>query len=330
VIDLRVLAIALGGETLHGYVMAPGPGHSLRDRSLKVWVDGDRKLACCSFAGDPWSLCIDYVRAKLGRSVSQVMTLKDGRNPMECLTDAMHRWHKDAADYRAGGNYAAHVWNSAVDPGGTPVADYLSRRKLELDEGMAGRLVRYLEHCPRGAQRVPAMLVRFSRIANPLTELALEEDLPVQCVQRVFLDPAQNKGHSGRSLLGHPFSLPMPLLREGRVCLPPKQPVLAMKPSPDHAVEVGVHLSEGLETGLAAMMAGFKPLWAVYSAQAMTLFPVLPGIEVITLMADKDESGAGERAAFACKRRWEAAGRQARVVIPNTIGDWADAWAARR
>ena len=130
--------------------------------------------------------------------------------------------------------------------------------------------------------------------------------------------------------MGHPFSLPKPFLHDGIVTTGPSEPLQAMKLSPDEEVSMGLHLAEGFETGLAAMMAGFRPLWATYSADAMARFPVLPGIEAVTLMADNDKTGAGERAAFACKRRWEAAGREARIIIRNEVGDWADLWEAGR
>ena len=37
-------------------------------------------------------------------------------------------------------------------------------------------------------------------------------------------------------------------------------------------------------------------------------------------MADNDNSGTGQRAAETCARRWVAAGREARLLLPHKIG----------
>ena len=71
------------------------------------------------------------------------------RTPQERLAAALQAWEKDAATCRQDGLLANRLWSRAVDPGGTMAADYLDGRGLELDEGMAGRLVRFLEDCPR-------------------------------------------------------------------------------------------------------------------------------------------------------------------------------------
>ncbi|WP_237213994.1 DUF7146 domain-containing protein [Falsiroseomonas oryziterrae] len=92
---------------------------------------------------------------------------------------------------------------------------------------------------------------------------------------------------------------------------------------PDADVSTGLGLAEGIETALAVMQrAGWSPVWAATSAGAMDRFPVLPGIEALTIFADAD--GAGIKAARACGRRWAAAGREARLLAPPA-GDWNDA-----
>jgi hypothetical protein len=91
----------------------------------------------------------------------------------------------------------------------------------------------------------------------------------------------------------------------------------------DEDVGAGLGLAEGIETALAVMQrAGWSPVWAATSAGAMDRFPVLPGIEALTIFADAD--GAGIKAARECGRRWAAAGREARLLAPPA-GDWNDA-----
>lgn len=67
-IDLRNLAIALGGEIRGQEILAPGPGHSASDRSLSVKVDAGAPdgFVVNSFAGDDPIASRDYVREKAG------------------------------------------------------------------------------------------------------------------------------------------------------------------------------------------------------------------------------------------------------------------------
>jgi hypothetical protein len=91
----------------------------------------------------------------------------------------------------------------------------------------------------------------------------------------------------------------------------------------DAEVGQGLGLSEGIETGLAVMAAGWAPAWAAIDAGNLGAFPVLAGIESLTIFADHDKAGlqAGEM----CRARWRAARREARIVNPRTLGaDWAD------
>jgi hypothetical protein len=91
---------------------------------------------------------------------------------------------------------------------------------------------------------------------------------------------------------------------------------------PDEAVTLGLGMAEGLETALSVMQAfGWRPVWAATSAGAIRTFPVLAGIEALTVFADPD--GAGMTAAETCATRWAAAGREARICIPPR-GDFND------
>lgn len=92
---------------------------------------------------------------------------------------------------------------------------------------------------------------------------------------------------------------------------------------PDEDVTAGLGLAEGIETSLAVMQrVGWRPIWAATSAGAIARFPVLAGIEALTVFADAD--GPGMRAARQCCRRWAAAGREPRILAPPA-GDWDDA-----
>jgi hypothetical protein len=66
-LNLASIAAALGGEISGGQVLAPGPGHSCRDRSLAVKLNDKGDLVVHSFAGDDPIVCKDYVRQACGR-----------------------------------------------------------------------------------------------------------------------------------------------------------------------------------------------------------------------------------------------------------------------
>lgn len=66
--NLMSIARAMGGEVAGDHVMAPGPGHSARDRSLGIWIDPSAPdlLRVHSHAGDDRRACLDYVKARRG------------------------------------------------------------------------------------------------------------------------------------------------------------------------------------------------------------------------------------------------------------------------
>jgi hypothetical protein len=67
--DARSVAFALGGEVVgRDQVLAPGPGHSAKDRSLSVQLNPNAPdgILVFSHAGDDALVCKNYVRRKLG------------------------------------------------------------------------------------------------------------------------------------------------------------------------------------------------------------------------------------------------------------------------
>ncbi len=84
---------------------------------------------------------------------------------------------------------------------------------------------------------------------------------------------------------------------------------------PDDAVTTGLGIAEGIETALSLAHA-FTPVWSVIDAGNLAAFPVLPGVECLTIAADHDDVGIA--AAHACAERWTAAGREVRIVMADT------------
>jgi hypothetical protein len=82
----------------------------------------------------------------------------------------------------------------------------------------------------------------------------------------------------------------------------------------DHEVTLGLGLVEGVEDGIAVLLSGWRPIWAAADAGALAKFPVLHGIECLTVFADADT--AGMQAARQCADRWTVADKEARISPP--------------
>jgi putative DNA primase/helicase len=187
--------------------------------------------------------------------------------------------------------WALRLWREARPAKGTLVETYLASRGLGLPSGLIGGTedsLRFHPECPRGEARLPAMLGLMRGIVT---------DRPVG-VHRTFLRDdglAKAAVEPNKMMLGR---------SKGAV----------LKLSPDQDVTLGLGLTEGIEDGLAVLNSGFAPVWVCLSAGGLMNFPVLGGIETLTVFSDNDSAGA--RAAQACIERWQAAGKRARIVAP--------------
>lgn len=91
---------------------------------------------------------------------------------------------------------------------------------------------------------------------------------------------------------------------------------------PDDMVTGGLAVAEGIETSLS-IAHSFAPVWCLIDAGNLAAFPVLAGVECLVIGADND--AAGIKAARECADRWARAGRDVRVILPNSVGaDWND------
>jgi hypothetical protein len=75
-------------------------------------------------------------------------------------------------------------------------------------------------------------------------------------------------------------------------------------------------IGEGVETCLAAIEATAQHAWAALSTSGMTALELPPIVRTVVILADHDESGAGERASRLAADRWLAEGRRVRIAIP--------------
>jgi hypothetical protein len=188
------------------------------------------------------------------------------------------------------------IWNGASDAGGTLVETYLALRGLELPDGVTHNVIRFHPALYHEGKRAPGMVLLFRDIVT---------DKPT-AIHRTFL--ARDGTKLDRKMLG---------------------PVAgcAIKLSAHEDVSLGLHIGEGIETGIAGMMLGFAPMWVLGSAGAIASFPVLSGIECLTILTDNDKANAktgktpGQNAAKECSQRWTDAGCEVRRIVPNTVGE---------
>ncbi|CAJ0873909.1 hypothetical protein R77569_02569 [Ralstonia mannitolilytica] len=89
---------------------------------------------------------------------------------------------------------------------------------------------------------------------------------------------------------------------------------------PAEAVTAGLGIAEGIETALSLAWA-YAPVWACIDAGNLAAFPVLPGIEALTIGADNDVAGAA--AAQGCAYRWAGAAREVYITkqAENDLND---------
>jgi hypothetical protein len=193
---------------------------------------------------------------------------------------------------------AARIWGSGGDPRVPLMKRYLDSRRLELTDDLVGRVVRFDGASPwknenEEIEYRPVMLLAFRSIA----------DDSLVAVHRTLLSDDGRK--LDRRMLGPAGGA-------------------AIKIDDDTDVEQGLHISEGFESGLAGRQLGFRPVWALGSASAIGKFPVLSGIDALTIFGETDDAGDNLTNAKACARRWIEAGREAWLLRPNIAGDMND------
>jgi hypothetical protein len=189
---------------------------------------------------------------------------------------------------------ARRLWREAVPAAGTLVETYFAHRGLHLEPGMP---LRFHAHAWRNRAKGPPGPAMVALMTHP------ERNEPTG-VHVTYLRPdgrGKADGPAAKVMLGH----------RGIIRL-----------SPDEEATLGLGLAEGIETSVAVMQRlNWRPVWAATCAGAIATFPMLPGIEGLTVFADAD--AAGMRAAEACARRWSEAGREATIWAPER-GDWRD------
>lgn len=197
--------------------------------------------------------------------------------------------------------YAMRIWNEGLPIEGTAGARYLQGRGLD-PSTMAD--LRFHASCPfQGGRRFPAIV-------------ALMRDIwtnEPRAIHRIFIEP-DGSGKSRNPGLGG----------NAKWSLAPTAGT-AVKLSPDEDLTHGLLIAEGIENAGFAMALGFRPAWALCGSGNVGSFPVLPGIEHLTIAGDTDPGGV--KAANDCVERWINAGARSHVIFNiRDKSDLNDLW----
>jgi putative DNA primase/helicase len=282
------IAKALGGRKAGTAWIAPCPAHEDSEPSLSIRdAEGGKLLVHCH-AGCDQSQVIAELRShglwheNNDRTRRYSQPAAPARPPRGQLVES---------DSVLNRRRAAALWQNATPIAATIAAKYLAtRRILHLAADIDGKVLRFHPLCPYDGSRHPCLLALMRDVGTN----------EPRAIQRTALTQTGEK--IGRRTLG------------------PKTGA-AIKFSPDEHVTIGLAVGEGIETMLSAMQLGFSPAWALGDAGNVRAFPVLSGVECLTIIVDNDESGTGQRAALDCSSRWTGAGHEVIRVIPDRRGD---------
>jgi len=85
--------------------------------------------------------------------------------------------------------------------------------------------------------------------------------------------------------------------------------------TPFTEVTHGLGICEGVVDGLVLLAIEQAPIWCAMDCGSISSFPLVPGIESLTIFADNDAPGI--KAARSCNRKWADADREVRIIYPT-------------
>jgi putative DNA primase/helicase len=288
-VNAAEIAHALGGRRTGRAFMARCPVHNDRTPSLSI-ADGERGLLVKCFAGCEARDVLAELRAR------GLLSARQNDRPPRCD----YRPRDTVLSHDRDPEFMRRLWRESHDPRATLAETYLQSRGLDLEPDLCGRVLRFHPQCPFGpGTKAPALIARFSPIANDPGE-----DAPPVALLRVGLE---EHGHKiGKKMLG---------------------PVAgaAIKLDADEDVTYGLGICEGLEDALDVRQRGWRPIWALGSADAIKTFPLLAGVDALTIFADNDPNKVGLDRARACADTWRSACRAVAILPPRGAKDWNEA-----
>ena len=306
--NLRSIAHALGGEVSGQQVLAPGPGHSRKDRSLSVRLSPDAPDGFLAFshAGDDWRTCRDYVRGRLG-----IETERREHHAEKRLVRPPPRSEPSDARMR---NIAREIFSETVEPRDTIVERYfeVERRLPNIIDDKLALTIRYHKSCPFGAGkdafRAPAIVCALRDLRGLCgacqelgdldeVELGILRDINrVVSIQRIQLSDDGKKVGRGMSLG------------------PMGDAVILCSSVWDIFYASHACISEGLETALTMRALGHEGAVALGGCGRFKRLDLPFHIARVTISGERD--AASESGWRQAGERWAREGRDVDIWLP--------------
>lgn len=275
-LDPRRMAELLGGDLVgRDNLLAPGPGHSAKDRSLSIRLvpTAPEGFLVHSFAGDDPVVCKDHVRRSLGLESAGSNAWRPRRRPLPQRRTGQGRRLSDKGDAHSQSrlSLALSLWRRSTPIEGTLAERYLHARRCT---GGSPATLRFL--APRKREQHPAMIAAFGIPDEPEPgRLEMRDD----CVAGVHLTllaaDGSAKAGTGRDKLMVGSSTGSPIV------LAPPNDLLALT------------ICEGIEDALSINQVTRQGAWAAGSAGRLpALADIVPTyIDSVTIVADADDVG---------------------------------------
>ena len=248
--------------------------------SFSLALSGHRRGRWCDWETDERGDMLDLVARVRGVRPKEALSI--GREilgaPVSPIATKPRAVPKDDEELAKRVERARRMWRETVPLKDTLGANYLfTQRRIDVDTLDVEHAVRWHE-----PTKAIVALMRSPFTGEP------------SGIHRTFVNPDTTKRWRGM------------LAPKGVICL-----------TPSTEVTMGLGITEGLEDGLSILAAGWLPVWVACDAGAIKTFPVLSGVEFLTIFADADATGI--KAACACAQRWKSNDRQVRIVAPRGL-----------
>jgi hypothetical protein len=273
-------ASLLGGTVNGRWINIRGPGHTSKDDSLGVMFDPS---ATDGFRINSFA---GDDPAKCRRYVKSLLELK---KPNGCEFEP-RQCRGAEVDERL--RRALALWEHANPAEGTLVEKYLNSRACSLTSVLkSADVLRFHPFCRFGNDQVPAMVALMRHVIT---------DEPTG-IHRTALT---RDGRKHQELAG------------GAKRMWGTSAQAAVKLSQHDGV---LGIAEGIETALSAQTIFAIPVWACLSATGVGGFPIINGLNHLTIFADQDTVGI--TVARKCARKYHKAGIEVEIRCPPAAGD---------
>ena len=292
----RDITKAQGGDW-HGYYgLVPGPGHSRKDRSVKVMDGPDGEIIIHSFAGDDWKDIKVAWRAQGLLPDRQGTEQRDPRENEQRRRQARDRQRQRDAEERR--KIATNIKEArATFKKGIPLADTIGEHFMR-HRGLEGPY-------PASLRYVPSLIHPFDNLPFSAIVAAVQAaDRSIQAIQCTYL----LSDGSGKARLSRPRLNKGPI-KGGTVRLAAAGEVLG--------------LAEGVETGLSAMRMFNVPVWSCLGGFNIKNAPLPDIVRQVVIYGDAGDAGwrFAEQAAEVFVRQ----GRKVKLTFPvEPYGDFND------